>query len=55
MWTDGIDLSTALDELHAGYGGGARAGFGQSFIVAIDVGHSRQSTAPIYIGLGYTF
>jgi outer membrane protein assembly factor BamA len=55
VWTDGIDLSTALDELHAGYGGGARVGFGQSFIVAIDVGHSKQSTAPIYIGLGYMF
>jgi len=55
VWSDGIDLSTALDELHAGYGGGARVGFGQSFIVAVDVGHSTQSTAPIYIGLGYMF
>jgi outer membrane protein assembly factor BamA len=55
VWSDGIDLSTAFDELHAGYGGGARLGFGQSFVVALDVGHSKQSAAPIYIGLGYMF
>ena len=29
--------------------------FGPSFVVALDVGHSSQSTAPIYIGLGYMF
>jgi hypothetical protein len=55
VWSDGMDLSTAFDELHTGYGGGARVGFGQSFIVALDVGHSKQSAAPIYIGLGYMF
>jgi outer membrane protein assembly factor BamA len=55
VWTDGVDVSTALSELHAGYGGGARLGFGNSFVVAVDVGHSSQSAAPIYIGLGYMF
>jgi Omp85 superfamily domain len=55
VWADGIDLSTTLDDLHAGYGGGARVGFGKSFVVAVDVGHSAQSSAPAYIGLGYLF
>jgi outer membrane protein assembly factor BamA len=55
VWSDGIDLSSATKELHAGYGGGARLGFGSSFVVAVDVGHSAQSSAPIYIGLGYMF
>jgi len=55
VWTDGIDLSTATRDLHAGYGMGARLGFGSSFVIAADVGHSSQSTAPIYIGLGYLF
>jgi len=55
VWADGISFSSAASELHAGYGGGARLGFGNSFVVAVDVGHSAQSSAPIYIGLGYMF
>jgi len=55
VWSNGIDASTIFDELHAGYGGGARISFGPSFVVALDIGHSSQSTAPIYIGLGYMF
>jgi outer membrane protein assembly factor BamA len=55
VWANGLDLSTTFSDLHAGYGGGARVGFGQSFVVAVDVGHSAQSAAPIYIGLGYLF
>jgi outer membrane protein assembly factor BamA len=55
VWATGIDASTLFDELHAGYGGGARISFGPSFVVAVDVGHSSQATAPIYIGLGYMF
>ena len=55
VWSDRFDLSSALTDLHAGYGAGARLGFGQSFIVAVDVGHSNQSTAPVYIGLGWMF
>jgi outer membrane protein assembly factor BamA len=55
VWADGVDASTALEDLHAGYGGGARLGFGSSFVVAVDVGHSSHSTVPIYIGLGYLF
>jgi outer membrane translocation and assembly module TamA len=55
VWTDGVDVSTILDGLHTGFGGGARFAFGSSFVIATDVGHSAQSTAPIYIGLGYLF
>lgn len=55
VWADRFDLATALKDLHAGYGAGARLGFGPSFVVALDVGHSNESTAPIYIGLGWTF
>ncbi len=55
VWSDGVDLSTALSELHAGYGGGVRLAFGPSFVISTDVGHSSQSAAAIYIGLGYLF
>jgi outer membrane protein assembly factor BamA len=55
VWSDGVDLSSALRELHSGYGGGIRLGFGPSFVISTDVGHSSQSTAAIYIGLGYLF
>ena len=55
VWAEQVDLSGALRDLHAGYGGGVRLAFGPSFVIATDVGHSAQSTAPIYIGLGYQF
>ena len=55
VWSDGVQVSRVFEELHAGYGGGARLGFGSSFVIAVDVGHSSQSAAPIYIGLGYLF
>jgi len=55
VWEKGLDLSTAFEGLHSGFGVGARLAFGSSFVIATDVGHSAQSTAPIYIGLGYLF
>jgi outer membrane protein assembly factor BamA len=55
VWEKGVDLSSTLSDLHAGYGGGARVSFGSNFVIATDVGHSSQSAAPIYIGLGYLF
>jgi hemolysin activation/secretion protein len=55
VWNDGIDLSSAFESLHAGYGGGVRLGYGSSFVIALDVGHSKESSAPLYIGLGYMF
>jgi outer membrane protein assembly factor BamA len=55
VWSDGLDLSSAAEGLHAGYGGGARLGLGDSFVIATDVGHSSQANAAIYVGLGYLF
>jgi len=55
VWPGGMDVANAVRQLHAGYGGGARLSFGSSFVVAVDVGHSTQAAAPMYIGLGYLF
>ena len=55
VWADEIELGDALSDLHYGYGGGVRLGMGENFVVALDVGHSAEVTAPIYIGLGYLF
>ena len=55
VWAEGVELSSIARDVHAGYGGGARFAFGPSFVIALDVGHSSQSTAPVYIGLGYLF
>ncbi|HXD49871.1 MAG TPA: BamA/TamA family outer membrane protein [Gemmatimonadaceae bacterium] len=55
VWSGGIDPSTAVDELHAGYGAGTRLAFGDSFVIATDVGHSSLASAAVYVGLGYLF
>ncbi|MDB4914810.1 MAG: hypothetical protein JWM95_2454 [Gemmatimonadetes bacterium] len=55
VWTDGVDVSTMARDLHVGCGGGVRLAIGPSFVIATDVGHSAQSTAAVYIGLGYLF
>ena len=55
VWADGLDVSQLGSDLHVGYGGGARLVLGPSFVIALDVGHSSQSTAAIYLGLGYLF
>ena len=55
VWADRFDASTMLSDLHVGYGGGVRMGFGPSFIVATDVGHSSASKAAVYVGLGWMY
>jgi hemolysin activation/secretion protein len=55
VWADGLELGQALNALHVGYGGGARIGVGPSFIVATDLGHSSESAAGMYVGLGWLF
>ena len=55
VWAEGVALDEALSDLHHGYGGGLKLGMGENFIVSLDVGHSRESTAPIYLGLGYLY
>lgn len=54
VWSESIRLGDIASDLHAGYGGGLRLGLGSSFVVALDVGRSSESTQ-IYIGLGYPF
>ncbi len=55
VWIDKLDVSELTTDLHTGVGCGARLQYGPSFVIAVDVGHSSQSTAPLYIGLGYLF
>jgi len=54
VWDADVRSSTMTRGLHAGYGAGTRLGLGESFVVAVDGGHSSESTA-VYIGLGYLF
>ena len=55
VWADEITLTEAASSVHAGYGGGVRIGRGPNFVVALDIGHSKESAAPVYIGLGFLF
>ena len=48
------DVASNAGGLHLSGGGGLRLGLGPSFLVALDVGRSSESTQ-IYIGLGYPF
>jgi outer membrane protein assembly factor BamA len=55
VWASGINPRQLFQDLHAGYGAGARLAVGPTFVVAADVGHSSQSMAAVYVGLGYLF
>jgi outer membrane protein assembly factor BamA len=55
VWDSGLSSAGLLSDLHVGYGGGARLRYGQDFVVGFDVGHSKESGAAIYIGLGYPY
>lgn len=55
VWADGIEVGSLLQDLHHGVGGGVRLGMGENFIVALDVGHSSETAAAVYIGLGYLY
>jgi outer membrane protein assembly factor BamA len=55
VWASGMTANGFLSDLHAGYGGGARLRYGQDFVVGVDVGHSKEAGAAIYIGLGYPY
>lgn len=55
VWAEGIEPGSLLQDLHHGVGGGARLGMGENFIMALDIGHSSQSAAAVYIGLGYLY
>lgn len=55
VWSERLRVEEALNDLHLGYGGGLRLGIGKSFVVATDVGHSSESMAAVYVGLGWMF
>ena len=55
VWSDGVRLGEVVEDLHVGAGAGARVAVGPSFVLASDVGHSAQSAAAVYIGVGYLF
>ena len=55
VWDRGLSMDGIFSDYHTGFGGGARLRYGQNFVVALDIAHSKESTMPIYIGLGYPF
>jgi outer membrane protein assembly factor BamA len=55
VWERGLSMDGLFSDYHVGFGGGARLRYGQNFVVALDIAHSKESTLPIYIGLGYPF
>jgi len=55
VWPDRFRVDDVLNDLHVGYGGGVRVGVGPSFIVATDIGHSSESQAAVYVGLGWMY
>lgn len=55
VWADGLVLGEFLTDLHTAFGGGIRGAMGENFVAGIDVGHSSESTAALYISTGYIF
>jgi hemolysin activation/secretion protein len=55
VWEEGPVLGEFPSDMHTGFGGGVRVGFGENFIAGLDVGHSSESTAALYINTGYIF
>ena len=55
VWDGRVQVDELFSALHRGVGGGVRVGMGENFVVALDVGTSSDTGAPIYIGLGYLY
>lgn len=55
VWAEEIRFGELASGLHTSFGGGARVAVGPAFVLAADVGHSSQSAAAVYLGLGYLF
>jgi hypothetical protein len=55
VWSERLQLSELVSDLHAAFGGGIRLGRGPNFVISLDAAHSAQSTLPLYIGLGFLF
>ncbi len=55
VWADGFVPGELFSDLHTAYGVGMKGGMGENFIAALDVGRSSQSSASIYMNIGYIF
>lgn len=55
VWAGSVDVGDLFSYWHNGVGGSLRLQVGESFVAGLDVAHSPQSTAPVYMGLGYLF
>jgi outer membrane protein assembly factor BamA len=55
VWADGLVPRELFSDLHTAYGFGIRGGMGENFIAALDIGRSSQSSASIYMNIGYIF
>ena len=55
VWDGYPDFGEFFSDLHRGYGGGLRLGFGQDFTVSYDFGTSKETGLQVYIGLGYLY
>lgn len=54
-WAEGLDVGEIFSDLHRGYGGGVRLGYGDDFTVAYDLATSSTTGLQVYIGLGYLY
>ena len=55
VWEDGLVPGELFSDLHTAYGIGIKGGMGENFIAAFDIGRSDQSSASIYMNIGYIF
>lgn len=55
VWHGDVKFDELVSDLHRGYGGGARLGMGEDFVVAVDLGTSSETGLQLYIGLGYLY
>ncbi|MBI1930376.1 BamA/TamA family outer membrane protein [Candidatus Poribacteria bacterium] len=53
VWKENPTLT--LKDFQLARGGGVRLGWNQNFIVAVDVGNSKEAPFALYIGLGYLY
>lgn len=55
VWAGALHLPDVFSDWHQGFGGGLRLGVGERFMGSLDIGHSTESEAPVYMGMGYLF
>jgi len=55
VWADGFVPGELFSDLHMAYGIGIKGGMGENFVASMDVGRSSESSASIYMNIGYIF